>query len=154
MKLNATTEMFLMTYWQFSTIHPFAPLDQTQGYQQLFYELESMLCDCTGFDAISLQPNAGSQGELAGLLVIRKFHEVSGQGHRNICLIPFSAHGTNPASAVLAGLNIVVVNCETDGDISVEDLKKKASENADNIAALMITYPSTHGVYEETLLEI
>ena len=154
MKLNATTEMFPITYWQFSTIHPFAPLDQTQGYLQLFDELETMLCECTGFDAISLQPNAGSQGEYTGLLVIRKFHEENNEGHRNICLIPSSAHGTNPASAVLAGMNVVVVDCEKQGDISIEDLRMKARQHSENLAALMITYPSTHGVFEETFVEI
>lgn len=154
MKLNATTEMFPITYWQFSTIHPFAPLDQTQGYLQLFDELETMLCECTGFDAISLQPNAGSQGEYTGLLVIRKYHEVRGEKHRNVCLIPSSAHGTNPASAVMAGFKVVVVECEKEGDISLKDLRNKVVQYSENLAALMITYPSTHGVYEETFVEI
>ena len=154
MKLNATTEMFPITYWQFSTIHPFVPLDQAQGYQQLFDELETMLCECTGFDSISLQPNAGSQGEYTGLLVIRKYHEVCNQAYRNICLIPSSAHGTNPASAVMAGMKVVVVNCEEKGDISIEDLREKARLHSENLAALMITYPSTHGVYEESFVEI
>ena len=154
MKLNATTEMFPITYWKFSTIHPFAPLDQTQGYLQLFDELETMLCECTGFDAISFQPNAGSQGEYSGLLVIRKYHEVCGEAHRNICLVPSSAHGTNPASAVMAGLKVIVVDCETQGDISIKDLRGKAGQYRENLAALMITYPSTHGVFEETFIEI
>lgn len=154
MKLNATTEMFPITYWKFSTIHPFAPLDQTQGYLQLFDELETMLCECTGFDAISFQPNAGSQGEYSGLLVIRKYHEVCGEAHRNICLIPSSAHGTNPASAVMAGLKVVVVDCEKEGDISIKDLRGKAGQYREHLAALMITYPSTHGVFEETFIEI
>ncbi len=154
MKLNATTEMFPITYWKFSTIHPFAPLDQTQGYLQLFDELETMLCECTGFDAISFQPNAGSQGEYSGLLVIRKYHKVCGEEQRNICLIPSSAHGTNPASAVMAGLKVVVVDCEKEGDISIKDLRSKAAQHRENLAALMITYPSTHGVFEETFIEI
>ena len=154
MKLNATTEMFPISYWQFSTIHPFVPLEQAQGYQQLFDELETMLCACTGFDAISLQPNAGSQGEYTGLLVIRKYHESRGEHHRNVCLIPSSAHGTNPASAVMAGLKVVVVDCEEQGDISIEDLRRKAEQHRNELAALMITYPSTHGVFEETFIEI
>ncbi len=154
MKLNATTEMFPITYWQFSTIHPFAPLDQTQGYLQLLDELEMMLCECTGFDAVSFQPNAGSQGEYTGLLVIRKFHMERGEKHRDICLIPSSAHGTNPASAVMAGMKVIVIDCDNDGSISMEDLRCKASKHRDNLAALMITYPSTHGVFEETLIEI
>jgi glycine dehydrogenase len=154
MKLNATTEMIPVTWRQFSAMHPFAPLDQTQGYQQLFEELEEMLCEVTGFDAISFQPNAGSQGEYTGLLVIRKYHESRGEGHRDVCLIPASAHGTNPASAHLAGLKVVVVACDEQGNVDVADLKAKLAENADNLGALMITYPSTHGVYEEAFVEI
>jgi len=154
MKLNATTEMIPITWRDFAHMHPFAPLDQTQGYQQLFEELEEMLCAVTGFDAISLQPNAGSQGEYTGLLVIRRYHESRGEGHRDVCLIPSSAHGTNPASAVMAGLDVVVVDCDDDGNIDVKDLKAKAGTHADRLAALMITYPSTHGVYEEAFRDI
>ncbi len=154
MKLNATTEMIPVTWRQFSAMHPFAPLDQTQGYQQLFEELEEMLCEVTGFDAVSLQPNAGSQGEYAGLLTIRKFHESNGESHRDICLIPSSAHGTNPASAIMAGLRVVVVACDRDGNVDVDDLKEKSEAHKDNLAALMITYPSTHGVFEEAIMDI
>ncbi len=154
MKLNATTEMIPVTWRDFSAMHPFAPLDQTQGYQQLFEELEDMLCEVTGFDAVSLQPNAGSQGEYSGLLVIRKYHGANGQGHRNVCLIPASAHGTNPASAQMAGLEVVVVACDDHGNVDVADLKAKAAEHAESLAALMITYPSTHGVFEESIRQI
>ncbi len=154
MKLNATTEMQPVTWREFSHMHPFAPLDQTQGYQQLFEELEHMLCEVTGFDAISLQPNAGSQGEYAGLLVIRSYHGARGEGARDICLIPASAHGTNPASANMAGLKVVVVACDERGNVDVGDLEAKAAEHADNLAALMITYPSTHGVFEESIRDI
>ncbi len=154
MKLNATTEMIPVTWRQFSAMHPFAPLDQTQGYQQLFEELEEMLCEVTGFDAVSLQPNAGSQGEYAGLLAIRKYHERNGDPHRDVCLIPSSAHGTNPASAIMAGLRVVVVACDHDGNVDVDDLKKKSEEQKDNLAALMVTYPSTHGVFEEAIMDI
>ena len=154
MKLNATTEMIPITWREFAHMHPFSPLDQSQGYEQLFEELEAMLCACTGFDAVSLQPNAGSQGEYAGLLAIRKYHESRGEGGRDICLIPSSAHGTNPASAVMAGLQVVVVKCDDEGNVEVADLKAKAEEHADRLAALMITYPSTHGVFEEAIREI
>jgi glycine dehydrogenase len=154
MKLNAATEMQLISYHEFNGLHPFAPLYQTHGYQQMFAELEDMLCDLTGFDAFSLQPNAGSQGEYTGLLVIRKYHEVSGQSQRNVCLIPSSAHGTNPASAVLAGLKVVVVACDENGNVSLDDLKLKVAEHHDTLAALMITYPSTHGVFEQAFREI
>ena len=154
MKLNATTEMIPVTWRPFSNLHPFAPLDQTQGYQQLFEELEEMLCEVTGFDAVSLQPNAGSQGEYSGLLCIRKYQEARGEGHRDVCLIPASAHGTNPASAHMAGLRVVVVNCDEQGNVDVDDLKAKAAEHADSLSALMITYPSTHGVFEEAVREI
>jgi len=154
MKLNGTTEMTPVTYRQFSALHPFAPLDQTQGYQQLFEELEGMLCECTGFDAVSLQPNAGSQGEYAGLLVLRKYHESRAEGHRDVCLIPQSAHGTNPASAIMAGLQVVVVDCDENGNVDISDLKAKAGKHATRLAALMITYPSTHGVFEEGIREI
>ncbi len=154
MKLNSTTEMTPVTFHKFSAIHPFAPLDQTQGYHQLVEELETMLCEITGFDAISFQPNAGSQGEYAGLLCIKRYFEVCGQSHRDICLIPQSAHGTNPASAALAGLRVVVVKCDDSGNVDVEDLKAKLEKYAEHIAALMITYPSTHGVFEEAIVEI
>ncbi|MBT3305623.1 MAG: aminomethyl-transferring glycine dehydrogenase [Alphaproteobacteria bacterium] len=154
MKLNSATEMIPVSWRNFSAMHPFAPLEQAQGYRQLFEELEAMLCEVTGFDAISLQPNAGSQGEYAGLLAIRKYQEHEGQGHRDICLIPASAHGTNPASANLAGLRVVVVACDDHGNVDLDDLKAKATEHADNLSALMITYPSTHGVFEEAIREI
>ena len=154
MKLNAATEMQALSYREFSAMHPFVPLDQAQGYLQLFDELEAMLCDLTGFDAFSLQPNAGSQGEFAGLLVIRKYHEQRGEGKRDICLIPASAHGTNPASAVLAGLTVVVVACDENGNVSLNDLTAKAKQYSDRLAALMITYPSTHGVFEEEICQI
>jgi glycine dehydrogenase len=154
MKLNSTTEMIPVTWRNFGAIHPFAPLDQTQGYQQLFEELEAMLCEATGFAAVSLQPNAGSQGEYAGLLTIAKYHEGRGEGHRNICLIPASAHGTNPASAAMAGMKVVVTECDEKGNVDVADLKARAEEHKDNLAALMITYPSTHGVFEEAIIEI
>ncbi len=154
MKLNAATEMQTISYYEFNALHPFAPLYQTHGYQQMFAELEDMLCDLTGFTAFSLQPNAGSQGEYTGLLVIRKYHEVNGQGQRDICLIPASAHGTNPASAVMAGLNVVVVACDENGNISLDDLRVKTAEHQNTLAALMITYPSTHGVFEQAFREI
>jgi glycine dehydrogenase len=154
MKLNATAEMFPVTWPEFGRIHPFVPLTQTLGYQLLFQQLEAWLGEITGFPATSLQPNAGSQGEYAGLLVIRAFHASNGQGHRRICLIPTSAHGTNPASAVMAGLRVVTVACDEQGSISVADLRAKAAEHKDDLAALMVTYPSTHGVFEETITEI
>ncbi|WP_299394575.1 aminomethyl-transferring glycine dehydrogenase [Pelagibius sp.] len=154
MKLNATTEMEAVTWPEFADLHPFAPLDQAAGYRQLFDRLEAMLCAVTGFEAVSLQPNAGSQGEYAGLMTICKYHESRGEGHRNICLIPSSAHGTNPASATMAGLRVVVVACDDQGNVDVEDLKTKAGEHRDNLAALMVTYPSTHGVFEEAIREI
>ncbi|MEY3808046.1 MAG: hypothetical protein RI893_1022 [Pseudomonadota bacterium] len=154
MKLNAATEMQTISYHEFNGLHPFAPLYQTHGYQQMFAELEDMLCDLTGFDAFSLQPNAGSQGEYTGLLVIRKYHEVRGQAQRNICLIPSSAHGTNPASAALAGLKVVVVACDQNGNVSLDDLRAKTAEYHETLAALMITYPSTHGVFEQGFREI
>ncbi len=154
MKLNAATELQALSSYEFSAMHPFVPLEQAQGYQQLIEELEEMLCVLTGFDAFSMQPNAGSQGEYAGLLVIKKYLQSKNQGHRNICLIPASAHGTNPASATLAGLQVVVVACDDQGNVSVEDLKKKLDEHGNNLAALMITYPSTHGVFEEAFCDI
>src|SRR4051812_30715142 len=154
MKLNATAEMMPITWPGFAKIHPFAPLDQTDGYRQLFDELESALADITGFAAVSLQPNAGSQGEFAGLLVIHAYHLSRNEGHRNVCLIPQTAHGTNPASAVMAGMRVVVVKTDERGNIDVADLKAKAAEHALNLAALMVTYPSTHGVFEESIVEI
>ncbi|MGR8935389.1 MAG: aminomethyl-transferring glycine dehydrogenase [Gammaproteobacteria bacterium] len=154
MKLNAATSMQALSYHEFSNLHPFAPLHQAQGYQQLFEELEDMLCDMTGFDAISLQPNAGSQGEYTGLLVIRKYHAARGQKQRDVCLIPASAHGTNPASAALAGLTVVVVQCDAQGNVSPDDLRAKLDQCGDRVAALMITYPSTHGVYETGFRDI
>ncbi|WP_350335962.1 aminomethyl-transferring glycine dehydrogenase [Coralliovum pocilloporae] len=154
MKLNATTEMIPITWKEFSHIHPFAPLEQVQGYQQLFEELEDMLCTITGFDAVSLQPNAGSQGEYAGLMAIKAYHEGRGDMERNICLIPSSAHGTNPASAAMAGMKVVVVKCDDNGNVDVDDLKERAEAHKDTLAALMVTYPSTHGVYETAIRDI
>ncbi len=154
MKLNATVEMIPVTWPEVSRIHPFAPPEQTAGYQELFRSLEADLAEITGFHAVSLQPNAGSQGEFAGLLVIREYHEGRGQGHRNVCLIPQSAHGTNPASAVMAGMKVVVVASTNEGNVDLDDLRKKADQHADDLAALMITYPSTHGVFESEIREI
>ncbi len=154
MKLNATAEMFPVSWPEFARLHPFAPVSQTRGYQQLFDELEQWLCECTGFAGISLQPNAGSQGEYAGLLVIRAWHESRHEGHRNICLIPTSAHGTNPASAVMAGMTVVAVACDTEGNIDVADLQAKIDANPSCLSCLMITYPSTHGVFEGTIKDL
>jgi glycine dehydrogenase len=154
MKLNATSEMFPVTWPEFGQLHPFAPEEQTKGYARLFDQLEKWLAEITGFAGVSLQPNAGSQGEYAGLLVIRAYHESRGEGHRNICLIPTSAHGTNPASAAMCNFKVVPVACDTNGNIDVADLKAKAQEHAANLAALMVTYPSTHGVFEASIKEI
>ena len=154
MKLNAAAEMFPVSWPEFSRIHPFAPLRQTRGYQHLFQQLEDWLAEITGFAGISLQPNAGSQGEFAGLLVIRAYHASRGENHRNICLIPTSAHGTNPASAVMAGLKVVAVACDAQGNIDVADLRTKAEQHRADLAALMVTYPSTHGVFEESIRDI
>ena len=154
MKLNATTEMYPVSLPGFGKIHPFAPLDQTTGYQKLFDNLSKWLCDITGFAACSLQPNAGSQGEYAGLLTIRAFHRKNGQEQRNVCIIPQSAHGTNPASASMCGMKVVVVACDDDGNIDIDDLRKKADEHKEQLSALMVTYPSTHGVFEEGIREI
>ncbi len=154
MKLNATAEMFPISWPEISKLHPFAPLDQTAGYMEICHELEEWLAEITGFAAISLQPNAGSQGEFAGLLAIREYHASRGEAHRNVCLIPTSAHGTNPASAVMAGFKVVSVACLKDGDIDLADLRAKADEHARDLAALMVTYPSTHGVFEPTIREI
>jgi len=154
MKLNATTEMLGITWPEFAKIHPFAPKNQVEGYKQIFDELEADLAKITGFKAVSFQPNSGAQGEYSGLMVIREYLKSKGQSHRNIVLIPSSAHGTNPASAVMAGCKIVIVECDSHGNVDVEDLKKKAELNKDNLAALMITYPSTHGVFEEAIKDI
>ncbi|CCH73348.1 Glycine dehydrogenase (decarboxylating) (glycine cleavage system P protein) [Nostocoides australiense Ben110] len=154
MKLNATTEMAAITWPEFANLHPFAPHDQSAGYQALIAELEDWLCRITGYDAVSVQPNAGSQGELAGLLAIRAFHRANGQEHRTVCLIPQSAHGTNAASAVMAGMKVVVVATGPGGDIDMVDLKNKIADHGDNLAAIMVTYPSTHGVYEDTIAEL
>lgn len=154
MKLNATTEMMPITWSEFSNIHPFAPQDQTLGYLELIHQLENWLSEITGFAGVSLQPNAGSQGEYAGLLVIKKYLKTINQEQRNICLIPSSAHGTNPASAVMAGLKVVVVKCDDDGNVDLTDLKNKIDDNRDHLAALMITYPSTHGVFETSISKI
>jgi glycine dehydrogenase len=154
MKLNATAEMLPVTWAEFSKLHPLAPPEQTRGYQELFARLENWLAQITGFDAVSLQPNAGSQGEYAGLLAIRGYHESSSEPHRNVCLIPTSAHGTNPASAVIAGFKVVAVACDERGNVNVEDLQRKAKEHEKNLACLMITYPSTHGVFEEQVRDI
>jgi glycine dehydrogenase len=154
MKLNATTEMLPITWAEFAHLHPFAPREQAEGYAELFRDLEAWLAEITGFAATSLQPNAGSQGEYAGLLTIRAYHRFRGDDHRTVCLIPSSAHGTNPASAVLAGMDVVVVNCDAHGNVDVGDLRAKAAQHADRLAALMVTYPSTHGVFEAAITEI
>jgi len=154
MKLNATTELLPVSWKEFSSIHPFAPPDQVRGYSELVSQLDGYLREITGYAGISFQPNSGAQGEYAGLLVIRNYQESKGEGHRNVCLIPSSAHGTNPASAVMAGMTVIVVRALPDGSIDVEDLRKKAEENAPKLAALMVTYPSTHGVFEDTILDI
>ena len=154
MKLNATAEMLPITWPEFSTMHPFAPADQTQGYRAMINDLESMLCASTGYDAISLQPNAGSQGEYAGLLAIRGYHESRGDSDRDVCLIPSSAHGTNPASAQMCGMKVVVVKCDDQGNVDVDDLQTKSEKHGANLAAIMVTYPSTHGVFEEKITEI
>ncbi len=154
MKLNATAEMIPVTWPEFGAVHPFAPSDQCKGYALLFKELEKDLAEITGFAAVSLQPNAGSQGEFAGLLVISRYHEARGESHRNVCLIPQSAHGTNPASAVMAGMKVVVVRTDARGEIDMADLKAKAAVHSANLAALMVTYPSTHGVFEESITEV
>jgi len=154
MKLNATTEMIPITWPEFAHMHPFAPLDQAGGYREICDDVEAWLCACTGYAAVSLQPNAGSQGEYAGLLAIRAYHASRGEGHRNVCLIPSSAHGTNPASATMAGMKVVVVDSDAGGNVDLADLKRKAAENAAELAAIMITYPSTHGVFEAGVREV
>lgn len=154
MKLNATSEMIPVTWPEFNSIHPFAPINQSKGYSQLIDSLSKWLISVTGYDAVSLQPNAGSQGEFAGLLAIRNYLDSKGEQHRNICLIPSSAHGTNAASAVMAGMKVIVIACDENGNVSVDDLKLKIEEYRDNLAALMVTYPSTHGVFESAISEI
>ena len=154
MKLNAASQLFPLSWSEFGNLHPFAPFHQARGYHIMFHELEEMLCEITGFDAMSLQPNSGAQGEFAGLMVIRSYHQSRGDNQRDICLIPSSAHGTNPASAVMAGMKVVVTPCDADGNIDVVALNEKAVEYSENLAALMITYPSTHGVYEEEIIKI
>ncbi len=154
MKLNATSEMLPISWPEFANIHPYAPADQTTGFRELIDTLEQMLVECTGYDAVSLQPNSGAQGEYAGLLAIRAYHRARGERNRNICLIPESAHGTNPASAQMCGMEVVVVKCDGNGNVDVADLKAKASQHGSNLAALMVTYPSTHGVFEEAIVEI
>jgi len=154
MKLNATTEMLPITWPELGKLHPFAPVEQAAGYQEIFRQLSNWLAEITGFATVSLQPNAGAQGEYTGLLVIRAYHESRGQSQRHVCLIPSSAHGTNPASAVMAGMEVVVVKCDDKGNIEVADLKAKAEQHHEKLAALMVTYPSTHGVFEETIKEI
>ncbi len=154
MKLNATTEMIPVTWPEFGNMHPFAPLDQAAGYADLVADLSARLCAISGYDAVSLQPNSGAQGEFAGLLAIARYHQSRGEGHRDICLIPASAHGTNPASAQMAGMRVVVVRCDAEGNVDVEDLRAKAAEHAANVAAVMVTYPSTHGVFEHAIREI
>jgi len=154
MKLNATTELLGITWHEFSNIHPFAPENQTEGYSELISELESDLKEITGLQAVSLQPNSGAQGEFTGLMVIREYHNNNGEENRNVVLIPSSAHGTNPASAVMAGMKVVVVKCDELGNIDVNDLIDKAEKHKDNLSTFMVTYPSTHGVFEEKIIEI
>jgi glycine dehydrogenase len=154
MKLNATAEMIPITWPEFGALHPFAPAEQTRGYQEMFTDLQAKLCQITGYDAVSLQPNSGAQGEYAGLLAIRGYHRSRGAEHRNVCLIPSSAHGTNPASANMVGMDVVVVKCDSQGNVDIDDLRAKAKQHAEKLAAVMITYPSTHGVFEEQVREI
>ncbi|MGA1130253.1 MAG: aminotransferase class V-fold PLP-dependent enzyme, partial [Chthoniobacterales bacterium] len=154
MKLNAAAEMIPVTWPEFGNLHPFAPVDNAAGYTELFRQLEAWLSEITGFAAVSLQPNAGSQGEYTGLLVIRAYHQSRGDKDRNICLIPMSAHGTNPASAVMAGMTVVPVGCDAQGNVDTADLRKKIEQHGPKLSALMVTYPSTHGVFEESIREI
>jgi glycine dehydrogenase len=154
MKLNAVSEMIPVTWKEFSQPHPFSPVEQMDGYRELFTDLKNWLRSITGFSGVSLQPNAGAQGEFAGLMVIRKFHEKNNELNRNVCLIPSSAHGTNPASAQMVGMKVVVVKCDEHGNVDYDDLKKKTDEHSENLAALMVTYPSTHGVFEEKITDI
>ncbi len=154
MKLNATTEMIPVTWPEFGALHPFAPVEQAAGYQEMFEDLKNWLCEITGYDAVSLQPNSGAQGEYAGLLAIRGYHLSRNEGHRNICLIPSSAHGTNPASAQMVGMEVVVTKCDENGNVDLNDLREKAEKHSANLAAVMVTYPSTHGVFEEQIREL
>ena len=154
MKLNSVSEMTPVTWKEFSQPHPFSPIEQMEGYRELFTDLKNWLRSITGFSGVSLQPNAGAQGEFTGLMIIRKFHEKNGDQNRNVCLIPSSAHGTNPASAQMTGMKVVVINCDKHGNVDFDDLKKKVEEHSDNLAALMVTYPSTHGVFEEKIIDI
>src|SRR5690606_16616441 len=154
MKLNAASEMLPLSWFKWGNIHPFAPSKQAQGYLTVLKKLEDQLTEITGFAATSLQPNSGAQGEFAGLMVIKAYHESRGDHHRNICLIPSSAHGTNPASAVMAGMQVVVTKSTPEGNIDVDDLREKAELHKDNLSCLMVTYPSTHGVYESAIREI
>ncbi len=154
MKLNATTEMEPVSLPGFADLHPFAPAEDALGYRKLIDQLESWLADVTGYDRVSIQPNAGSQGELAGLLAIRAYHQANGEGERRVCLIPSSAHGTNAASAVMAGMKVVVVKSAADGSVDMDDLKKQCDEHRDDLAAIMVTYPSTHGAYEDTISDL
>src|SRR5690554_439993 len=154
MKLNAAAQLMPITWPEFSNIHPFAPVNQAAGYHEMLRQLEKDLCEITGFHAMSMQPNSGAQGEYAGLMVIKAYHESNGEGDRNICLIPSSAHGTNPASAVMAGFKVVVTKCDDAGNIDIEDLRKNAEKYSEKLGAVMITYPSTHGVFEAGIKEI
>ena len=154
MKLNSVSEMIPVTWKEFSQPHPFSPVEQVDGFRELFTDLKNWLRSITGFSGVSLQPNAGAQGEFAGLMVIRKFHEKNGEKNRNVCLVPSSAHGTNPASAQMVGMKVVVINCDQLGNVDYQDLKKKTEEHSNNLAALMVTYPSTHGVFEEKITDI
>ena len=154
MKLNATAEMIPVTWPEFSRLHPFVPAEQAKGYHLLTQQLEAWLAEITGFAAVSLQPNAGSQGEYAGLMVIRAYQDQRGEDQRNVCLIPVSAHGTNPASAVIAGMQVIPVACDNDGNIDLQDLETKCEKYQDSLAAFMVTYPSTHGVFEETIRQV
>ena len=154
MKLNSTTEMMPVTWPELANIHPFAPKEQTQGYQELFDALTEQLVEITGFDGMSLQPNSGASGEYAGLMAIRAYHQSRGDHHRNVCIIPVSAHGTNPASAAMVGYKIVVVGTDEAGNINIPELKAAAEKHKDNLAALMVTYPSTHGVYEDGIKDV
>ena len=154
MKLNAAAEMLPLSNAQWNNIHPFVPIEQAGGYQKVLTSLENMLSEITGFKATSLQPNSGAQGEFAGLMVIKAYHESQGNSHRNVCLIPSSAHGTNPASAVMAGMKVVVTKAAENGNIDIDDLREKAELHKDNLSALMVTYPSTHGVFEAEIREI
>jgi len=154
MKLNAAAELIPVSWPEFSQIHPAVPMNQVIGYQQMISELEEMLCEATGYSAISLQPNSGAQGEYAGLIAIRGYHRSRGDENRNICLIPSSAHGTNPASAQMAGMKVIVIDSTDDGNIDLDDLRAKTKEHEENLAAIMITYPSTHGVFEKDVREV